>query len=205
MTTRPWMPWYIADFVGDTQHLDAAETGAYMLLLGHYWLSGGRLPEGDAAMSRVTRMSHAQWKRSRVTILKFFPGGANKRSDQELAHAADVSNKRSASAKQKHSNSSANAEQMDTHLQSQRKIDAGPSGPPSDDADYYRRGKEVCGPASGGLLAKLLKFKKGSVPLARAAVEQAATKSGPREYIGRILAGPAQTDFKLMSGIEGVI
>lgn len=118
MTARPWMPWYVADFVGDTQHLDAAETGAYMLLLGHYWLNGG-LPEADAALARIARMTPAQWKRSRGALMKFFPDGHNKRADEELAHAADVSSKRRASAKQKHSNSSAKAQQKDTQSQSQ--------------------------------------------------------------------------------------
>jgi hypothetical protein len=68
---------------------------------------------------------------------------------------------------------------------------AEPSGSPSDETELYRRGKEVCGKDSGGLIAKLLKSKKGSIPLARAAIEQASTKQNAREYLGRILAGPA--------------
>lgn len=198
MTSKPWMPWYVADFVGDTQHLDAAETGAYMLLLGHYWLNGGKLPEGEAAMARVARMTAAQWKRSRDALLKFFPDGHNKRADEELAHAAEVSSKRRASAKQKHSNSSANAppnaEQKDTHARatspSQSQEDAAPAGAPSDEADLFRRGKQVLGNQAGGLIAKLKKAKNGSIPLCRAAIEQAATKENPREYIGRVIAGP---------------
>lgn len=86
-----------------------------------------------------------------------------------------------------------------------REEDAGASAPHSDEADLYRRGKQVLGPTSGGLIAKLLKFKKGSVPLTRAAIEQAAEKADPREYVGRILAGPPPSDFKLMSGMEGVV
>jgi uncharacterized protein YdaU (DUF1376 family) len=130
--SKPWMPWYIADFLGDTQHLDAAETGGYLLLLGHYWLNGGALPDHDAALARVARMTPAQWKRSRETLLRFFPEGKNKRADVEIAHAAEVSRKRSASAKQKHSNSSANApanaEQMDTHAR------ASPQPQPQEDS-----------------------------------------------------------------------
>lgn len=100
MTSRPWMPWHIADFVGDTQHLDAAETGAYLLLLGHYWLNGRTLPTGDAGMARVARMTRSQWKRSRDVLLKFFPDGRNKRADEELSRAEEASASYTARARQ---------------------------------------------------------------------------------------------------------
>lgn len=61
----------------------------------------------------------------------------------------------------------------------------------SDEADLFARGKKVLGRNAGGLIASLLKSKKGNVALARAAIEQASTKDEPREYIGRIIAGPA--------------
>lgn len=119
MTSRPWMPLYVADFLADTPHLDAAQTGAYLLLIMHYWQTGG-LPDNDAALMRITRMTPAQWKREKTILAAFFHDGwRHKRIDSELAHAADVSSKRRASAQQKRSNSSANApanaEQLDTH------------------------------------------------------------------------------------------
>jgi hypothetical protein len=72
------------------------------------------------------------------------------------------------------------------------KEDAAPSAAaevflPSPEHDLYRRGKEVCGKTSGGLIRQVLAAKGGSVPLARAAVEQAATKENPREYLGAII------------------
>lgn len=60
--------------------------------------------------------------------------------------------------------------------------------PPSDEADLFRRGKEVLGKSSGGIISNLLKAR-GSIPLARAAIETAATKQDPREYIGAIIRG----------------
>lgn len=63
--------------------------------------------------------------------------------------------------------------------------------PPTDEAEYFTRGKKVLGPDAGGLLVRLLTSKKKNVALARAAIEQASTKSDPREYIGRIISGPA--------------
>lgn len=47
--------------------------------------------------------------------------------------------------------------------------------------ELFRRGKGVLGQNAGGLIKKLLKAKTGSVELARAAVETAATKQDPRE------------------------
>lgn len=58
---------------------------------------------------------------------------------------------------------------------------------PDPETDLYRRGKEVCGKNSGGLIKQVLQAKKGSVPLARAAIEQAATKHDPREYLGGVV------------------
>lgn len=99
--SRPWMPWYVADFVADTQHLDAALTGAYMLLIGHYWLRG-QLPDDDAALARIARMSAPEWRKARPTLQAFFRDGwKHKRIDEELAHAADVSNKRRAAVEQR--------------------------------------------------------------------------------------------------------
>ncbi len=74
-----------------------------------------------------------------------------------------------------------------------KEIDAAPAAPevvsPSPEVDFYRRIKQICGPSGGGLGKKLLDAKGGSVPLARAAVEQASTKQDPREYLGAIIRG----------------
>lgn len=85
-----------------------------------------------------------------------------------------------------------------------RKMAQAPLESPSEEAELFRRGKEVLGKNSGGLISKLLKAKKGSVPLARAAIEQAVTKGNAVEYIARIINGPpaAQSDFRNpMAGI----
>jgi hypothetical protein len=74
----------------------------------------------------------------------------------------------------------------------------------SDEADLYRRGKSVLGQSSGGLIARLLKSKKGSVPLARAAIEHAATKQDAREYIGRIIAGSAEAKDDFRNPLAGI-
>lgn len=211
--SRAWMPLYIADYRADTAHLSAAQHGAYLLLIMHYW-STGSLPSDDAALARIAAMTPVEWKRSRATIAAFFGDDwTHKRIDAELNRAKEISDKRSASAKQRHSKSSANAEQVDTHArvlpQSQSPSEAkasAPPGPVDPEADLFRRGKEVLGKSAGGLITQLLKAKDGKINLARAAIEQAAGKQDAREYIGSIIRGKQQADQpQWLDGIPGVL
>ena len=61
------------------------------------------------------------------------------------------------------------------------------------EVELFRRGREVLGNSAGGVISQLLKAK-GKPELARAAVEVAATKENPREYIGAIIRGKAEED-----------
>ena len=70
----PWMPLYIADYRADTAHLNAAEHGAYLLLIMHYWATGS-LPDDDRKLARIACMTGRQWHRARPTIQAFFENG----------------------------------------------------------------------------------------------------------------------------------
>lgn len=88
-----------------------------------------------------------------------------------------------------------------TETEKKDAADAAPSVDP--EKDLFRRGKEVAGKDAGGLIARLLKAKKNNVSLARAAVETAATKQNPREYIGAVIAGGhASADGKRLTNDE---
>jgi len=217
MANRPWMPLYVADYLADTSHLRAAESGCYLHLIMHYWQQGG-LPDDDRKLAAIAKMTMREWNAAKPTIIEFFDENMrHKRIDAELAKAQEISSKRSASAKQKQSKSSANApanaEQLDTHArassqsQSQsQKEDAASAAPVDPDAELFRRGREVFGSDAGSLIAKLKKAKNGSVPLARAAIEQASVKDRPREYIGAIIRGKEpENDFYAnpMAGVLG--
>lgn len=119
MKPRPWMPLYVADYLNDTAHLTAAESGAYLHLIMFYWVNG-RLPSDENAIARIARLDSRAWKRSRGVLESFFRGGhwTHPRIDAEIAKAIEISKSRSANAKQKHSNSRAKALHQPTHSHS---------------------------------------------------------------------------------------
>lgn len=83
----------------------------------------------------------------------------------------------------------ANAEEHREEKRREEKKDAVPPSAATEEVDLFRRGKEVLGPSSGGLIAKLVKAKGGIIADARASIETASTKADPREYIGAIIRG----------------
>ncbi len=94
MSTRPWMPLYVGDYRADTTHLNAAQHGAYLLLIMHYWQQGC-LPDDDAQLARIACMSPAEWRRHRPVIRAFFgEGWRHDRCDEEIERTAASYNRR---------------------------------------------------------------------------------------------------------------
>jgi uncharacterized protein YdaU (DUF1376 family) len=85
----PRMPLHIGDYLKDTTHLNATLHGAYLLLIMHYWAKGG-LPNDDAQLATIARLSLAQWRKVRPVIQAFFyDGWRHKRVEREIAEAAE--------------------------------------------------------------------------------------------------------------------
>jgi uncharacterized protein YdaU (DUF1376 family) len=117
--SRPWMPLYIADYLADTAHLNAAEHGAYLLLIMHYWRTGG-LPEDETKLARIARMTSRQWSHSRDLLRSFFGDHwCHKRIDMEIAQAIEKTERRSANAHAMHERRRANALHQQTQSQPQ--------------------------------------------------------------------------------------
>ncbi|MDX0930568.1 DUF1376 domain-containing protein [Sinorhizobium medicae] len=114
MSNRAWMPLHIADYLSDTGHLTAAEHGAYLLMIMHYWQNGG-LPDNERLIARIARLTTDQWEESQeVLAMLFGPGWTHKRIDAELSKADEIIEKRRAAAGARYnkSKSNANAEQV---------------------------------------------------------------------------------------------
>lgn len=92
MSKNPFMPLWVADFLGDTLDLDAKEIGAYMLILMSLWTRGGTLPNDPAKLKRVARVGR-DWPRIWDAIERYFiiENGviSNGRLSQEL-HKVDT-------------------------------------------------------------------------------------------------------------------
>jgi uncharacterized protein YdaU (DUF1376 family) len=68
---HPFMPVHVAAYLADTQHLSTIESGTYDLLLKIMWLSGGSLPLDDKFIARSAKLTPAQWRRMKPTIMAF--------------------------------------------------------------------------------------------------------------------------------------
>jgi uncharacterized protein YdaU (DUF1376 family) len=79
------MKLYIADYLGDTHHLDILEHGAYLLLLMGMWRAGGSLPASDGKLARVARATPEQWAAVRATVMPLFQREGGKITHKRLA------------------------------------------------------------------------------------------------------------------------
>lgn len=98
-----WMPWYVADYLADTAHLNTEQHGAYCLMLMAAWKSGGALPNEDGQLASVCRLTSAKWKASKSILLKFFTISEeeiiHKRVSFERVKAQEISDKKAENGK----------------------------------------------------------------------------------------------------------
>lgn len=141
-----WMPLLIDKYLGDTTDLSTEQHGAYLLLLMAMWKKDGYLPNDDARLASITRLTPQRWKANRSVLLEFFSIDGDritqKRLTEELANSKRVTEARAeAGAKgaakrwQTHSKGIANSSQMDasrsTPLSSSSKKPKRASAPPA--------------------------------------------------------------------------
>jgi uncharacterized protein YdaU (DUF1376 family) len=81
MSALPYMQLYIADYLADTMHLNAAQHGAYLLLIMNYWQRGKPLQNNDERLANVACMSAKDWSKNRDIIAEFFTV-----TDEEWVH-----------------------------------------------------------------------------------------------------------------------
>lgn len=101
--SAPFMQLYVADYLGDTQHLTTEQHGAYLLLLMTMWRQGGSLPTDERTLARVARISPRRWHLIAPEVMAFFDVAegrvTQKRLVEEYQKAVSKSEKRSAIGK----------------------------------------------------------------------------------------------------------
>jgi len=191
------MPLYIADYLADTAHLRAAQSGAYLHLIMHYWLHGS-LPNDDAQLAAIARMEPREWKKSRATLEAFFkPGWVHSRIEKELEEAKLKHGKRvkagkagaEARANNKQCSSNAQATTITTTKNISEAKASGAEAPIVEtlEAKVYRVGKEVLGKPSGGVITNLRKHCRQDLQAVCDLLEQAKARGDPMEWIQGIL------------------
>lgn len=86
-----WMALNWADYWQDTGHLSALEHGAYLNLIGAYWVNGGPLLADKERLQRMSKCTTKEWKQCSAIVLDFFDLDGDmyihRRVDKELADA----------------------------------------------------------------------------------------------------------------------
>ena len=100
--TGAWMPFYVGDYLGDTQRLTTEQHGAYLLLILDYWRNGPA-PDDDAVLQQITKLERAAWKRHRPALARMFQivdgEWRHKRIDRELGRASENVDRRTKGAR----------------------------------------------------------------------------------------------------------
>lgn len=91
------MQLYVSDFIGDTLSLSTEQIGAYMLLLMAMWNAKGKLPDDDAKLARIVRMSLKKWKAISPEVLAYFDREAGDISHNRLTFELQKSERQSES------------------------------------------------------------------------------------------------------------
>jgi uncharacterized protein YdaU (DUF1376 family) len=66
------MQLYVADYLADTAHLNAAQSGAYLHLLMNYWQRGKALDNTGNRLAFVARMTIQEWEENQEILSEFF-------------------------------------------------------------------------------------------------------------------------------------
>jgi hypothetical protein len=203
MALRPWLKFYPSDWRADPalRMCSLASRGLWMemlCLMHEATLRGSLLINGQAVTDKQLASLCGVSSRDVTTCLEQLESAGvfsredngtifsrRMRRDDEKAERDKANGKGGGNPILKGGvNPPDKAQILEARNQKERK-DAAPTAT-APEVELFRRGKEILGPSSGGLIKNLIKAKKGSIPLARAAIETASTKHNPREYIGGI-------------------
>jgi uncharacterized protein YdaU (DUF1376 family) len=198
MAALPYMRMYWADYDADTPHLSTMQHGIYLMLIKNYWQRGGPLPNDDARLAKIARISMRDWNHNRNTILEFFTEQesllVHPRLSLELSRveAKSLKCKGAALANDKRtlSKRSTNAERTPIYTEADTDIplDKESNGAKADlEAEFWADAKaylkrHIKGDP-GSLIAKWLREQGKEVTTAAINAAQLETAVDPRAYI----------------------
>lgn len=178
---RPWLPFYVEDYLADTVDLSCEEHGVYVLLLGLCWRRDGRLPNDSAFLKRALSACAADMHGNRFNRIvpklldRFFVQDeqgywTQKRLTIELEKARNLSGTQTEKAKKrwgKHrknngtTSAAASAPALPEHSQSQSLPSKGndcdviiEEGTPEQTA-WHRHDRDVLGKPGGMLMTDI--------------------------------------------------
>jgi uncharacterized protein YdaU (DUF1376 family) len=85
-----WMPMYWQSYFSKTRHLTTKQHGAYILLIGEYWIRG-KLPADERRLARIAGLTSSEWRAERSILSEFFEDGwKHSRIEEELEIARQI-------------------------------------------------------------------------------------------------------------------
>jgi uncharacterized protein YdaU (DUF1376 family) len=103
MSEQPYMQLWIADYLGDTQHLTAEQSGCYLHLLFSMWRAGGYLPNHAGKLAQIARVPLERWREIGPDVMALMTQAngslTQKRLLRELEKARAKADKRSAAGR----------------------------------------------------------------------------------------------------------
>ena len=127
MSSKAWFPFYVGDYLADTQMFTTEQHGAYILLLAHYWTNQGPITSNPRDLQIIMGLSKYNFSKNSPAILKKFTEKNEKfyhsRMDREIAKAVEISTVKAKSGKRGGlAKAQASAKQKPTQSQSQPHI-----------------------------------------------------------------------------------
>ncbi|WP_205769517.1 DUF1376 domain-containing protein [Microvirga sp. KLBC 81] len=101
MSQFPSLPLFTDAFIADTGHLNATETGAYLMLLMVAWRSSDcALPDDDSRLCRWARVDPRSWARIKPRVMEFWTLEDGKWTQKRLLLERDKVCKRAEAARE---------------------------------------------------------------------------------------------------------
>lgn len=101
MSSPPYIPFFVEDYIGDTIDLSIEEHGAYFLLMLAAWKQDDcSLPDNNRKLARICRVTTHKWRQIRETMEEFWTVENGRWTNNRLQKERAYVEKRSAAARE---------------------------------------------------------------------------------------------------------